>query len=243
MPKLTAGNDVKNWPHPTQEKVLKVCEEVSQKNGWMGKRDAAIIATTAMFGNRASENAILRRQHLEIGRDVIFVAFSILKIHHSKKVRCSCGKYAKFGWNNCPHCGHSLEGLEPLQSKEPQTVIEKQRNKNHPLAKFLIQWLDEVPADAWVFPKSSMPGIFGIESQPTWDERLSRQAVYNIIKKHTGNCWPHLFRHSLATGFARVGFSENDLMKWFGWTRYETAERYTRLGGGARIKSMGESNV
>ena len=243
MPKLRYGNDPKNWPHPDMAKIVKVCETVSQEKDWMGRRDAAILSSPALFGSRASENAVLKRNQVQIGGDRVFVTFTILKLHHNKKVRCLCQRLAKFGWNNCPHCGGSLSGIPPLPQKEEQTDIERQRKTNHPLMPFFIKWVEEVPLDGVLFPKSSIPGIFGIDVKPQWERALSRQGIYMIVRKHLNDYWPHLFRHNLATGFSRVGFSETDLMKWFGWTRYETAERYTRLGGGARIKSMGESSV
>lgn len=243
MPVLRYGNDPKQWPKPDMAKILKVCKEVSREKDWMGRRDAAILSTIPMFGSRASENRTLKRSQVQIGDDTVFVTFSILKLHHSKKVKCSCSKVVRFGWNNCPFCGGSLKGLTPIPFKEPQTDIERQRKKNHPLMPFFVDWVEEVPLDGVLFPKSTIPGIFGIDTKPQWEKALSRQGIYMIVRKHLGDYWPHLFRHNLATGFSRVGFSEGDLMKWFGWTRYETAERYTRLGGGARIKSMGESSV
>jgi len=36
-------------------------------------------------------------------------------------------------------------------------------------------------------------------------------------------------------------YDEFDLIDWFDWSRYETAKRYGRLGGGKRFKRMGES--
>jgi integrase len=224
-------------------KILKVCETVSQEKDWMGRRDAAIISTLPLFGSRAKENAVLRRNEVEIGAGVVFVTFSILKLHHTKRVRCQCQRVVKFGWKHCPHCGESLKGIEPLPQKADQTDIKRQRKTDHPLMPFFLRWVEEVPLNGVLFPKSTLPGVFGIDTRPQWDIPLSRQGIYKVVRNHLSDYWPHLFRHNLATGFSSVGFSEGDLMKWFGWTRYETAERYTRLGGGARIKSMGESSV
>lgn len=244
MPKLRAGNDPKQWPRPDMGKVIQVCEEISQSKGWMGQRNAAIISALPLFGSRSEENAALKRNQVHIGSDTIFVTFSILKLHHAKLVQCSsCQKVGRFGWKRCPYCGESLEGLPALPQRKDQTDIERQRKVTHPLAPFFLKWVEQVPLDGFLFPKSSIPGIFGIDSVPQWGRPLSRQSIYMVVRKHLSDYWPHLFRHNLATGFSRVGYSEGDLMKWFGWTRYETAERYTRLGGGARIKSMGASDA
>ncbi len=243
MPKLRFGNDPSKWPRPDLAKIVKVCEEVSQKQDWMGRRNAAILSSPPLFGSRASENSVLKRSDVQIGADRVFVRFRILKLHHTKKVRCSCNRLVKFGWKNCPYCGAALAGLEALPQKKVETDIERQRNMSHPLMPFFLRWANEVPLEGVLFPKSTIPGIFGIDTKPQWEKALSRQSIYMIVRRNLEDYWPHLFRHNLATGFSRVGFSESDLMKWFGWTRYETAERYTRLGGGARIKSMGESSV
>lgn len=243
MPKLRFGNDPKQWPRPELSRVVNVCELISQSNGWMGQRDAAVLAAIPLFGSRAKEYSNLKRNQVHIGAETVFVTFSILKLHRSKRVRCVCQKVGKFGWKNCPHCGASLEGLPALPQKLEQTDIERQRKTTHPLMPYFLKWVELVPLDGHLFPRSSIPGIFGVDSAPQWDRPLSRQGIYMVVRKHLSDYWPHLFRHNLATGFSRIGFSEGDLMKWFGWTRYETAERYTRLGGGARIKSMGESDA
>lgn len=207
----------------------------------MGRRNAALISTLPLFGSRAKENAMLRRKDVKIGEDRVFVSFTILKSEARRKVKCSCENVCRFGWKNCPMCGRSLEGLEPLPMRFSAVPIQRQRPLTHPLAGFFVGWAKEAPLDGWMFPKTDSPG--GRLGSPLWFKPLSRQSVYMVLRRNIEEYWPHLFRYNLATGFSELGFSEGDLMKWFGWTRYETAEHYTRLGGGARIKKMGESEA
>jgi integrase len=238
MPRLRFGRDPKSWPRPDMPRIIQVCKRVRETDGWLGRRNAALISTLPLFGSRARENTMLKKEHVEIGDSSFFVTFSILKLHSIKKVRCTkCGKVSRLGWTFCPVCGSSLEGLKLLPYKEAQTDVTRQRSFSHPLAGYFVDWVKEVPPGAWIFPSS------GANLEPQWDKPLSRQGVYMVVRRNMVDYWPHLFRHNLATGFSKLGYTENDLMKWFGWTRYETAVRYTRLGGGARIKSMGESTA
>ena len=51
--------------------------------------------------------------------------------------------------------------------------------------------------------------------------------AYNMIKKADNNVWTHLFRHTRAERFRAAGFSDAELMAWFGWTDARTPSNYT----------------
>ena len=51
--------------------------------------------------------------------------------------------------------------------------------------------------------------------------------IYNMIKKLNPDIWIHLFRHTRAEKFRSQGFSDAELMAWFGWTDARTPSNYT----------------
>jgi len=61
---------------------------------------------------------------------------------------------------------------------------------------------------------------------PVWE--WSRQWVWLLIKRvSNGRLYPHAFRFSRATQFARdPTISVSDMQFWFGWRRASTADRY-----------------
>ena len=74
------------------------------------------------------------------------------------------------------------------------------------------------------------PEGFVFSSECSRSGRMSRQHAYRIIKGLNPKAWTHLFRHSLATEMAERGATEEELMSWFDWDRYETAHRYVKGG-------------
>jgi len=50
--------------------------------------------------------------------------------------------------------------------------------------------------------------------------------VYLMVKKTNQNGWIHLFRHTRAERFREQGYSDVELMAWFGWTDARTPSRY-----------------
>lgn len=59
---------------------------------------------------------------------------------------------------------------------------------------------------------------------------MSRNHAYRILKGLDPKCWLHLFRHSVATEMAERGATEEELMAWFDWDRYDTAHGYVKGG-------------
>jgi integrase len=74
------------------------------------------------------------------------------------------------------------------------------------------------------------PEDFLFSSEYSRSGHMSRQHAHRIIKGLNPKAWLHLFRQSLATEMAERGATEEELMSWFDWDRYETAHRYTKGG-------------
>jgi integrase len=222
--------------------MIGVCREIQSEGHWLALRNSAIVATDGTFGKRAGEVVSLKKSDVWIEGDEIVVQFTVTKIKKPPRKKCECGRMNKKSWEFCTKCGKSLAEAEVVPSVKVNTTRVKRRRLDYPLLKFLVEWWGKVPNDAYLFPPSSAPGLFHAEtSLPLWDKHLTRRTPWQVLHKWAKDCWPHLLRHTLATKYSGAGFSEFDLMDWFDWTRYETAHRYTQLGGGKRVKEMGQS--
>ena len=50
--------------------------------------------------------------------------------------------------------------------------------------------------------------------------------VYLMVKATNSNGWIHLFRHTRAERFRELGYSDSELMAWFGWVDARTPSHY-----------------
>jgi integrase len=248
VPRLLAGPDPKEWPKPTLEQIVGVCSEIAKEGHWLALRNSAMVAMDATFGKRAGEVTSLRRSDVWIEGDELVVQFMITKVAKPPRKRCTCGRVNKNSWGFCVKCGASLEDAEKIPSVKVNSTRVKRRRLDYPLVGFILKWWKEVPeveageAANFIFPPTSSPGIFHTDtSLPLWDKHVTRRTPWQVLHDWASDFWPHLLRHTLATKFSGQGYSEFDLMDWFDWTRYETAKRYVQLGGGERIKKMGQS--
>ena len=66
----------------------------------------------------------------------------------------------------------------------------------------------------------------------------SRHKVYLMIKKLNPEGWIHLFRHTRAERFREKGYSDAELMAWFGWINPNTPRKYTHPSN-KTIEEMG----
>lgn len=57
--------------------------------------------------------------------------------------------------------------------------------------------------------------------------KTTSHKIYLMIKKLNPNIWIHLFRHTRAEKFRSLGYSNVELMAWFGWTDPRTPARYS----------------
>lgn len=248
MPALRKGPDPENWPRPTLEATINVCVEIAKETNWIADRNAALVAMDATFGKRAGEVTSLRKSDVWVEGSELVVQFTITKITKPPRLRCNCGRMNKNSWKFCAECGLSLTDAERVEPVKVNSIRVKRRRIDYPLVPFILKWREQVPdvepgeKAKFIFPPSSSPGIFhSASSSPLWDKHVSRRTPWQVLNKWAKDYWPHLLRHGLATRFAGQGASEFDLMDWFDWTRYETAKRYIQLGGGERIKKMGQS--
>jgi len=58
------------------------------------------------------------------------------------------------------------------------------------------------------------------------NHETSAHKVYLMVKVTNPNAWIHLFRHTRAERFREAGYSDAELMAWFGWTDARTPSRY-----------------
>jgi hypothetical protein len=224
---------------------------------WMADRDAAVIGMVASFGKRAGENVTLTKRDLWQDQGRVFVRFTVTKVAKPVRKRCSCGIVNKASWSYCRGCGASLATAEIVPSQKVNRIRVKSRVETYPMLSFILKWWQQIPdvpayigleaQPMWAFPPARYQGFLAASSPPDWSRHLDRRGPGNILshyEKKYGlavHWWPHLFRHVLSVKFAEAGNDEFDLMDWFDWERYETAKRYTKLGGGRRIKRMGDS--
>ena len=78
--------------------------------------------------------------------------------------------------------------------------------------------------------------MFNYHSNP----RTASHAIYMMIKRLNPNVWIHLFRHTRAEKFRAAGYSDAELMAWFGWMDPRTASHYTHPST-KTIEDMGRS--
>ena len=64
--------------------------------------------------------------------------------------------------------------------------------------------------------------LFAYHSNP----KTSSHHIYMMIKRCNPNVWIHLFRHTRAEKFRALGYSDAELMSWFGWLDPRTPSHY-----------------
>ena len=104
----------------------------------------------------------------------------------------------------------------------------------------MLEWVGQFKnPNSHIFPGSIRRRIIRVKDKTTGkvytyhqeaEARMSREQAYKIFKAINPKCWLHLFRHSVATEMAERGATEEELMSWFDWDRYDTAHRYVKGG-------------
>lgn len=103
--------------------------------------------------------------------------------------------------------------LRPIEKRYLKRITLK-----NPYIKYVLQYIEDITdPEAYLFPGRH-------------EGRMSREHAWRIVKVLNHNTFPHFFRESLATTFAEEGATEEDLLHWFDWSRYETAHRYVKRG-------------
>jgi len=109
------------------------------------------------------------------------------------------------------------------KSKKGEALPERRLKRitlDNPYVEHILQYIEGITdPEAYVF--SSSRSAYG---------HLSRNHAYRILKGLDRKVWLHLFRHSVATEMAERGATEEELMAWFDWDRYDTAHGYVKGG-------------
>ena len=82
----------------------------------------------------------------------------------------------------------------------------------------VLAWLKKVRRKGWrwLFPGKSK------------DKHITDRAVRKIIAR-LGLGWPHRLRHSRLTELARMGATDQELVRWAGWSDSRPAQFYVHL--------------
>jgi integrase len=94
------------------------------------------------------------------------------------------------------------------------------------LCHLILHWAEIKPGEL----------LFAYHSNP----KTASHHVYMMIKKLNPNVWIHLFRHTRAERFRALGYSDAELMSWFGWTDPRTPAHYVHPST-KTIEDMGRS--
>jgi integrase len=172
----------------------------------------ALIALLWLFGKRITETLRLQKKDVWVEEGFLCARFRVLK----KKSRKDY----------------------PL----PKIVLKKVTVDN-PYTHYVTDYLATLKEDdIWLFPGRKHKRMFTIHNKEydkdyTYfddDEgRMVKETAWRIMKGLSKEVWNHLFRTSLATEMAEHEATEEDLMNWFDWDKYETAHGYVK--GGPRM--------
>lgn len=182
-----------------------------------------LIALLWLFGKRIREVLKLKREDIEVREGFLYVNFQIQKKKSRKSLLTPIRK------------------LKLITLKNPYTVY----ILNH------IQTITN--PDAWLFPGRKKKREWDVKwKDPETGEiiktyhyvdddvgRMSKEYALRVLKSLSETVCCHLFRHSLATTMAERKSTEEELMNWFDWDRYETAHGYVK-GGPRMTKELSE---
>ena len=123
---------------------------------------------------------------------------------------------------------------------KPKTRVKRINIKQQwKYVQFIIDYISKLPPDKPLFPGRCRPHTQIVKRKNKAGQLvkiykynvegagiMSRQRAYKIIKALNPDIYPHWFRHSLATQLAEEGIDAWQLMNWFDWDRFSTANRY-----------------
>jgi len=175
------------------------------------------LALLWLFGKRASENLLLKRSDIDWDDQYLTVRFRVKKRKEKEYVGGVRVTYVK------------------------RITIQ------NPYVKYVIDWVKDLPPDAYVFPGETTGGRVRkitrrwinkngeiVEKQYVYKDdeagHLSREKAWKIVKSLNPDAWLHLFRRSLATQLAEAGCTTSELMAWFDWKNANVAESYVSKG-------------
>ena len=168
-----------------------------------------LLALLWIFGKRISEILKVRRGDIFTRKGYLYVRFTVLKKRGLKE--------------------------RPIPEKRLKRIT-----LQNPYAKLIINWTNRFErAGSYIFPGRVRERTFNVVKKETGkvytyhqdaEPRMSRELAYKILKGINPKVWLHLFRSSVATEMAERGATEEQLMAWFDWDRYDTAHEYVKGG-------------
>jgi len=200
MPKIKVKRD-DILRKPEIDTMLKKAESV-----YNGQRLQCVIALAWLFGKRINEICRLKRKDIWWDNQFLYVRF-----HVSKK-------------------------RERKEQPVPKPFLKRIR-LDHPYVHYILDYVKKFEK-GYIFPgygggyvkqvkdkKYGKTYEYVVEGGHITPERLRQQ-----LKQVNPKAWWHLFRESLATYMAENGATEEELMHWFDWDRFETAHKYVKRG-------------
>lgn len=215
MPKLSAGNDKRDWPKFGLKEIDKACKDcrLIWDVDWLANRNAALVSTIASFGNRAGEVTGLRIKDVRVDGELLYILFKIEKTRREEDDPFLTTKTRLLSY---PLAKYIVKWYDYAYDHAPST-------------------------DSFLFPPSM--GLFGEGDVPDWSQPVNRRVAWNVVKRIAPAWWTHLFRHMLASRLAESGKDVIDLMEWFNWKTPDIATGYAQLAGTKKVREIGRGKI
>jgi integrase len=173
-----------------------------------------LIALEWLFGKRIRETLRLRREDVHWDDEFLYANFTVQK-KRSRKATLAPKRVLKKILLSNPYTHYIIDHVSTITEGWIFTGAKGRREKT-------VYWKDE--------EGKIIKSYHYVDAD---EGRLSQEYALQILKALDENICCHLFRHSLATQMAEHEATEEELMHWFDWDRFDTAHGYVR--GGPRM--------
>ncbi len=191
-------------------------------------RERALVTCAFLTGGRIAEVRLLQRKHFDLEKDDAYIIVrdmprvkSYKKIKEMVKFRCVSHCHKRWDYQPAPMQFLYHGDIEQYVGWLTRPVKEYRTfpiNREEPIVPVLTSYLERFDDDpeALLFP-------------------IKYQTAYWICRRLGGRVGlhtpPHWFRAQRASQLAYdYGFTEHDLIEFFGWRDYATAFHYARKG-------------
>jgi len=172
-------------------------------------RIKCLVALLWLFGKRITENLKLKRKDIRVSKGYLYVHYIISKKKAQQGKPIPERRLKRMTLEN-PYTQYVIDYVEGIA--DPEAYLFPGRSRERTI-KVYNKRLDKT----YVYKKEAMP-------------IMSNAHAYRILRGLDPDVWCHLFRHSVATEMAERGYTEEQLMAWFDWDRYDTAHGYVKGG-------------